>query len=58
MANADDVEEVTNYLQAFKFVREQLQAPTGLPISLRLLAEAHRILLAGVRGAHALPGSM
>ncbi|WP_242505133.1 Fic/DOC family N-terminal domain-containing protein [Xanthomonas campestris] len=58
VANADDVEEVTNYLQAFKFVREQLQAPTGLPISLRLLAEAHRILLAGVRGAHALPGSM
>ncbi|CAD0298464.1 Fic family protein [Xanthomonas hortorum] len=58
VTNADDVEEVTNYLQAFKFVREQLHAPTGLPISLRLLAEAHRILLAGVRGAHALPGSM
>ncbi|KQQ69923.1 cell filamentation protein Fic [Xanthomonas sp. Leaf131] len=58
VTNADDVEEVTNYLQAFKFVREQLHAPTGLPISLRLLTEAHRILLAGVRGAHKLPGSM
>ncbi|WP_228482201.1 Fic family protein [Lysobacter sp. H21R4] len=51
MTNAEDVEEVTNYLQAFRFAREQLRSPDGLPISVRLLTEAHRILLDGARRA-------
>lgn len=56
--NAEDVEEVTNYLQAFRFAREQLHSPDGLPISVRLLTEAHRILLDGARGASKQPGAI
>ncbi|WP_322405267.1 Fic family protein [Massilia luteola] len=56
--NADDVEEVTNYLRAFRFVRENLQADDGLPISARLICEAHRLLLDGVRGAGKQPGEL
>lgn len=58
VANATDVEEVTNYLQAYKYVRQQIQSPTGLPVSVRLLTEAHKILLAGVRGAQKEPGNV
>ncbi len=58
VSNADDVEEVSNYLRAFRFVREQLHAPDGLPISVRLLCEAHRRLLDGVRGAGKQPGEL
>jgi Fic family protein len=56
--NADDVEEVTNYLRAFRFVRENLQADGGLPISVRLICEAHRLLLDGVHGAGKQPGEL
>ncbi|MFT3857672.1 MAG: Fic family protein [Aquabacterium sp.] len=58
VGNADDVEEVTNYLRAFKFVRDQLRAPDGLPVSVRLLCEAHRILMDGVRGSAKAPGEL
>jgi len=58
VANADDVEEVTNYLQAFKFIREQIHSPVGLPVSVRLLTEAHKILLKGGRGASKQPGAV
>ena len=58
VANTDDVEEVTNYLRAFRLVRDNLRSPTGLPISARLLCDAHRLLLAGVRGASQQPGEL
>lgn len=58
VANADDVEEVTNYLRAFRFVSEQLHDPKGLPISVRLLCQAHQHLLNGVRGAGKQPGEL
>lgn len=58
VANADDVEEVTNYLGAFRWVQEQLRDPGGLPISVRLLCEAHRRLLDGARGAGKQPGEL
>ncbi|MFN5156239.1 MAG: Fic/DOC family N-terminal domain-containing protein, partial [Betaproteobacteria bacterium] len=51
VSNADDVEEVTNYLRAFRWVQGQLRDLQGLPISVRLLCEAHRLLLDGARGA-------
>ena len=51
VSNADDVEEITNYLRAFRWVQAQLRDPQGLPISVRMLCEAHRLLLDGVRGA-------
>lgn len=58
VSNADDVEEVTNYLRAFRHVREMLHDPKGLPISVRLLCQAHGLLLDGVRGASKQPGEL
>lgn len=58
VSNADDVEEVTNYMRAFRHVREALQDPKGLPISVRLLCEAHGLLLDGARGAGKQPGEL
>jgi Fic family protein len=56
--NADDVQEVTNYIRAFRRVQQQLRSPKGLPISVRLLCEAHRLLLDGTRGAGKQPGEL
>lgn len=58
VANADDVEEVTNYLRAFKFTRDELRSDRGLPLSIRLLTDAHRVLMTGVRGAARNPGGV
>lgn len=58
IANADDIEEVTNYIAAYRLVRENLQEPSGLPISIRLLCNAHRLLLDGVRGTGKQPGEL
>jgi Fic family protein len=58
VGNTDDVEEVTNYLRAFRWTHDQLRDPKGLPISVRLLCEAHRRLLDGVRGAGKQPGEL
>lgn len=53
-----DVQEVCNYLDALAFSRSQLAAPAGLPLSMRLLNETHRRLIAGVRGSDKLPGEV
>lgn len=58
VSNTDDVEEVTNYLRAFRWVQDQLRDPKGLPISVRLLCDAHRLLLNGARGAGKQPGEL
>lgn len=58
VTNTDDVEEVSNYLRAFRLVQEQLRTPDGLPISVRLLCDAHRLLLDGVRGSGKQPGEL
>ncbi|MDP2166015.1 MAG: Fic family protein [Hydrogenophaga sp.] len=58
VSNTDDVEEVTNYLQAFRLVQDNLREPAGLPISVRLLCDAHRLLLNGVRGTGKQPGEL
>ena len=42
VANTDDVEEVINYLRAFKHVRDELNQADGLPIGVRLICDAHR----------------
>ncbi len=49
---------MTNYLRAFRWTQEQLRNPKGLPISVRLLCEAHRRLLDGVRSAGKQPGEL
>lgn len=53
-----DVEEVCNYLDALTYARQQLAHPRGLPLSMRLLNEAHERLMRGVRGAEKLPGEV
>ena len=58
VSNTEDVEEVTNYLRAFRWVQQQLRDPKGLPISVRLLCDAHRRLLDGARGAGKQPGEL
>jgi Fic family protein len=58
ISNTDDVEEVTNYLSAFQWVHSQLRSSQGLPISVRLLSEAHRRLLDGARGVGKQPGEI
>jgi len=58
VSNTDDVEEVTNYLRAFRLVQDNLRDPGGLPISVRLLCDAHRLLLDGARGAGKQPGEL
>ena len=49
---------MTNYLRAFRLVQDNLRDPAGLPISVRLLCEAHRLLLDGVRGSGKQPGEL
>lgn len=53
-----DIEEVCNYIDALRFARGQLADPKGLPLSMRLLSETHRILMRGVRGETKLPGEI
>jgi Fic family protein len=53
-----DVEEVTNYLAALAYARKQLASKRGLPLSMRLLNEAHKRLMRGVRGANRQPGEV
>ena len=47
--NTADVEEVSNYLAAFHLVQDHLRSSNGLPISNRLICDAHRLLMNGVR---------
>ena len=54
--NSDDVEEVSNYLRAFRLVQANLRDPNGLPISVRLMCDAHNQLMEGVRGSSKQPG--
>ena len=54
----DDVQEVCNYVDALTHARGQLADPRGLPLSVRLLRDVHRILMIGVRGADKQPGEI
>lgn len=58
VANVEDVEEVTNYLRAYRFVRDELNSSSGLPVCVRLLKKAHQVLLSGARGAAKQPGEV
>ena len=58
VSNTADVEEVSNYLRAFRLVQDNLRDPAGLPLSVRLLCDAHRLLMDGVRGSGKQPGEL
>ena len=51
--NAADLQEVANYVSALEYAVERLAT---LPLSLRLVREAHRLLMTDVRGNAAAPG--
>ena len=53
-----DVEEICNYVDAISFARREMSSAQGLPLSMRLLNEAHRRLMRGVRGATKQPGEV
>ena len=52
----NDREEVLNYITAMNQSVERMLSPNQPPLSLRLVCDAHRALLAGVRGHNRNPG--
>jgi Fic family protein len=54
----DDVRDVCNYVDALTFARKEIAGAKGLPLSTRLLCEAHKRLMRGVRGADKMPGEI
>ena len=54
----EDVIEVCNYVEALTWARRQIGRPKGLPLSTRLLYEAHKRLMKGVRGEGTRPGEI
>ena len=47
-----DVKQVCNYVDALSYARKQMRSKNGLPLSMRLLNEAHRRLMKNVPGGH------
>lgn len=54
----DDVEDVCNYVAALDYARREIARPRGLPLCTRLLCEAHKRLMHGVRGSDKQPGEI
>ena len=50
----EDVREVSRYVSALRFVLDQIN--TGVPLSLRVIRDAHRVLMTGGRGGNQDPG--
>lgn len=54
----DDVRDVCNYVDALTVAHNKISSGTGLPLSTRLLCQAHKRLMRGVRGADKRPGEV
>jgi Fic family protein len=54
----NDVRQVCNYVDALTYARKQMRSKNGLPLSMRLLNEAHRRLMKNVPGADKSPGEI
>jgi Fic family protein len=54
----DDVEEVSNYVEALTWARREIGRESGLPLSVRLLCAVHKRLMRGTRGADKHPGEI
>jgi Fic family protein len=54
----EDVKQVCNYVDALSYARKQMRSKNGLPLSMRLLNEAHRRLMKKVPGVHRGPGEI
>lgn len=52
----EEVREVCNYVDALAYARREIASSKGLPLSVRLLCEAHRRLMRGTHGAEKRPG--
>jgi Fic family protein len=53
-----DVAEVCNYVDALNQARAAIADSGGLPLSMRLICDTHRILMRGARGAEKIPGEI
>jgi Fic family protein len=54
----EDVNQVCNYINALNYARKQMRRKNGLPLSMRLLNEAHRRLMTNVPGHNKRPGEI
>jgi Fic family protein len=54
----EDVRQVCNYVDALSYARKQMHSKNGLPLSIRLLNEAHRRLMKNVLGGSKSPGEI
>jgi len=54
----NDQKEVRNYIDAMRLAVDSISAPNQPPLSLRLICDAHRALLSGVRGHNKNPGKI
>ena len=52
------MKQVCNYLDALAFARKEVGSAQGIPLSMRLLNEAHRRLMKQVRGSDKSPGEV
>lgn len=57
-SSIEDIEEVTNYVAAINYAFKEIHPPRGVPISVRLFNNCHRILMQGTRGGNKEPGAL
>jgi Fic family protein len=53
-----DVKQVCNYIDALNYAQREVRSKSGLPLSLRLLSEAHRRLMKNAPGRNKSPGGI